>query len=48
MQEVDGGYWLVIAGIFAVAMLTDIARNTKETIEVFQRGFESRYEDRSK
>ncbi|MFD2034822.1 hypothetical protein ACFSKL_08480 [Belliella marina] len=44
MVEVDGG-WLVIAGIFAVAILTDMAMNTGETIEVFKRGFEKGAED---
>lgn len=44
MQEVEGG-WLVIAGIFAVAILTDIALNTGETIEVFKRGFAKGAED---
>lgn len=44
MQEVEGG-WLVLAGIFAVAILTDIAFNTADTIETFKNGFERGYED---
>lgn len=45
MQEVDGGYWLVLAGVIAVAILTDIAMNTADTIETFKNGFERGYED---
>ncbi|MCH7399028.1 class IIb bacteriocin, lactobin A/cerein 7B family [Belliella sp. DSM 107340] len=45
MQEVDGGGWMIIAGIFAVAILTDMAMNPGETIEVFKRGYEKGAED---
>ncbi|WP_194774722.1 bacteriocin class II family protein [Pararhodonellum marinum] len=39
MQEVEGGYWQVIAGVLALAILTDIALNTRESIDVFTKGF---------
>lgn len=39
MVEIEGGGWGIIVGIFAVAILTDIAMNPGETIEVFKRGY---------
>ena len=48
MQEVDGGAWGILAGIFAVAILTDMAMNTAETIGTFRQGFRRGYEDAKK
>lgn len=39
MQEVEGGYWMVVVGVVAMAMLLDIALNPNDAIETIKNGF---------